>query len=300
LVINAYVLAADPAWIEASIPSYYRIVDAIFVSYDRSRRGWTGSPIAVDECIDRLRSVDPDGKIRLIPGDYARPGHEPIENDTYQRRCALEAAGKGADWVLSLDTDEVLPEAEAFARRLREEVSGDFAAVDWPMRPFFRSTGPGSFLEVCSIARRQVSEYPGCIAHRPGTPLTVARHTSAPRWRFDIRSVGHDRVERVPYQVDGVIPASQAILHFSWARSEADIEGKLASWGHSTDFDWRRYVDRVWRPSPRRWPLMYNFHPIWPRRWPALRPTRLAMPPSTRTGSDLLASRPSGTRDVEE
>ncbi len=82
-------------------------------------------------------------------------------------------------------------------------------------------------------------------------------------------------MDRRHYRADGVIPKSEAILHFSWARTEGDIVAKLESWGHNPDFDWRRYLERVWMPAPRRWPWMYNFHPIWPRRWPALRPVHL-------------------------
>jgi hypothetical protein len=198
-----------------------------------------------------------------------------MENDTHQRRCAVAEAGEGADWVLSLDTDEVLPDAETFRRRLCEGVRREFGAVEWPMRSFFRRTEAGVFLEVCSPLRRQVSEYPGCVAVRPGTALAVSRFADAPRWRFDIRRRGYDRVERRPYEVHDRIGPREAILHFSWARTEDDLVNKLSSWSHRDDFDGLRYLDRVWRPSPRRWPLMYDFHPIWPRRWPALRPVRL-------------------------
>jgi hypothetical protein len=137
MVINAYVLVAEPSWIEASISSYYAIVDTIVVSYDRSGRGWTGAPIAVDECLDRLRAIDSARKMRFCPGEYARPGHTPMENDTYQRQQALEAAGAGADWVLAIDTDEVLPDAARFARRLRDMPAG-FAADEVVLPPHGR------------------------------------------------------------------------------------------------------------------------------------------------------------------
>ena len=276
--VNAYILAADPAWIEASVGSYYHVVNTIVVSFDRSGRGWTAAPIRVNECLDRLRSIDRDGKMRFEPGDHAREGCSPMENDTDQRRRALGLAGEGADWVLAVNTDEILPDARSLVRRLAGEVPEDCEAVEWPMRPFFRQLGPGRFLEVCSRWRRRpISEYPGCVAVRAGTPLAISRHADARRWRFDVRPVGYDAVERQPYEVHGVIPPAEAILHLSWARSEADLLAKLASWSHNRDFDGLAYFERVWKPSPRRWWRTYDFHPVWPRRWPALRPTRLAI-----------------------
>jgi hypothetical protein len=276
MVINAYVLAAETSWIEASITSYYAIVDTIVVSYDRSGRGWTGAPIPVAECLERLRSVDVDQKMRFCPGDYARPGHSPMENDTYQRQHALEVAQAGADWVLAIDTDEVVPDAETFARRL-QDVPAEFAAVEWPMRSLFRRMASGLYLEVCTPLRRQLSEYPGSVAVRPGIQFTAARRVQNPRWRFDVRKVGRDPLDGRRYAADRVIAKSEAILHFSWARAEAELIDKLESWSHKDDFDWRNYLDRVWRPAPRRWPWMYNFHPIWPRLWPALRPVPLRL-----------------------
>jgi hypothetical protein len=274
MVINAYLLAAEPAYIEASVSSYYDVVERIIVSYDRAGRGWTGAALPVAECLDRLRAIDPAKKMRFCPGDFARPGHPPIENDTEQRRHALEAARSGADWVLAIDTDEVVPDAAALVRRL-EDVSPGFPAVEWPMRSFFRRLNAGVFLEVCTPSWRQLSEYPGCVATRGKVTLVQARRVREAVWRFDIRSTGIDPLEGGPYTAHGVVAGSEAIFHFSWARSESELLDKVRSWGHSKDFDWQRYVDRVWKPAPWRWPWTRNFHPVTPRRWPALRPWKV-------------------------
>ena len=104
--IKAYVLAADPTWLERSVGAYYPFVDEIVVSYDRSSRGWTGAPVPVEECLTRLRVLDGDGKMRFCPGDFSSPVQDPMENDTLQRGVALQLASQEADWVLQLDTDE--------------------------------------------------------------------------------------------------------------------------------------------------------------------------------------------------
>ena len=61
--LNAYLLAADPTWIEAGIGSYYDAVAQIVVSYDRNHRGFTGRPVPVDECLARMRAIDRDGNL---------------------------------------------------------------------------------------------------------------------------------------------------------------------------------------------------------------------------------------------
>src|SRR6516162_3884119 len=117
--LNAYVLAADPTWIQASVLSYYEIVSTLIISYDKRGLGWTGVPVPVEESLALLRAIDEDHKMKFIAGDFARLEHSPIENDTYQRRCALEQASANCDWVLMLDSDEVLPDAGKFVQRLR-------------------------------------------------------------------------------------------------------------------------------------------------------------------------------------
>jgi hypothetical protein len=273
--LKAYILAADPNWIEASVLSYYDHVDEIVVSYDRSGLGWNGSPIPVNQCLERLRAIDKDSKFRFISGDFYRPEHSPMDNDTYQRQCAIDAIGESADWILELDTDEILPNAKFFVERL-SEVPDDKVVVEWPMRAFFQRTKSGRFLEVTTFLRQQLTEYPGPVATRPGVKLSLARIAyGVPRWRFDIRRKTYDAVAKSWYMADSVIPKRDAILHFSWVRSEKDILKKVQGWSHAEDFHGESYVNNVWKAAPRKWPLIYNFHPVSPKRWRALWPVLL-------------------------
>jgi hypothetical protein len=271
----AYVLAADPVWIIPSVRSYYDIVDEIVVSYDKHSRGWTGHAIPVDECLDRIHSIDRDKKLKLLAGEYARPSADPMENDTFQRQCAIDSIGARADWILQLDTDEIMPDASQLAHCLEHEVPPAARVLEWPMRAFFQRTPRGHFLEVTSFWRRRCSEYPGPIATRPGVQLTRARRTEAPVWRVGIRKSDTDPHTRRRYRSHQVIDKAAAVLHMSWVRTEDDLRRKLRTWSHSADFDAERYLEHVWRPARRRWITLHNFHPVYPRLWPALWPTRL-------------------------
>jgi len=275
MILKGYILAADPNWIEASVLSYYDSMEEILVSYDRSSMGWSGQLIPVEECLERLRAIDKDKKLRFFGGDYYRPQHSAMENDTYQRQCAVDEIGRSADWIIELDTDEVLPSVRSFVDCLAN-VPRDRVVVEWPNRIFFQRTRSGKFLEVTTFLRRQKSEYPGPVATRPGVRLHIARQSStAPRWRFGIRRGAFGRFSRRSDYADALIDNSDAILHFSWVRSEEDIFRKITGWGHATDFSGTDYFNKVWKTAPWKWPFLYNFHPVVPKVWPALWPVSL-------------------------
>jgi hypothetical protein len=277
--IKAYLLAADPTWIEASVLSYYSIVSEIVVSYDSKHMGWTGAPIPVSDCLKRLREIDREGKLRFVGGDYARPGGDPMEGETHQRQQALEEAGRDTDWVLQLDTDEVLPNPATLIATLREAERRGLEAVEWPMRVLFRHLPDGRFLEVCARGGADRFEYPGPVAVRPGVRLLHARRADT---RF-IRAVALG--DRSSLQIQGkpekdeirleCVPPTHAIVHNSWGRSPGSIRSKIESWGHSAGLrSWLFYYLR-WRPCTRIWRLMRDFHPFARGLWPALKPYEL-------------------------
>jgi hypothetical protein len=274
--INAYILAADPSRITKSVLSYYDFVDVIVVSYDQAGRGWTGASIPVDDCLDQLRAIDRDHKMRMIPGDFASAGRHPLQNDTRQRQCALNAAGLGADWVLQIDTDEILPNPKRLLEVLDEAAQRKLDAVEWPMRVFFQQLKDGRFLEVCAADRLERFEYPGPIAVRPGAKLIDARRATGdflrPTVVSDERSL---QICRPPENGEHRVPICEsrdAILHFSWARSQADVRNKVASWGHNEGLKSWLFYHVYWKTAPLTWRWMRDFHPFARGLWPALKP----------------------------
>jgi hypothetical protein len=272
--LNAYILVADPTWIEASVRSYYDVVGEIIVSYDRNGQGWTGTPIAVDECLARLRKIDHAGKMRFCPGDFACPGRPPFEGETHQRQVAIDEASRTADWVLQLDTDELLPNPAALLDALREADAQDIPALEWPMRVLFYQLRDGRYLEVCSPVKTDHFEYPAPVAVRAGTRLAHARRTHGLFLRpavagddcsLQIRRPLEERERRMVLE-----RASDAILHNSWARSPANIKSKISSWGHNGWRSWLFYYTR-WSLTPYRWQRMRDLHPFGRDLWPALR-----------------------------
>ncbi len=235
--ISAYVLAADPAWLRQSVSSYYGLVDRIVVSFDRSSRSWTGTPLDVTACLDTLKELDVGGKLVYSPGDYARPHHRPLDNETFQRERALDEASDGADWVVQLDTDEVVGDVEVFRTCLTDADRRGFAALDYPARVLHKQIGPGRFLEQSSRFWRLAAGYPGPVVVRAGTRLRLCRQNDAHRFRVDFRAANTDPWQGRHSPVHRVIAPNEGIFHFSWVRSEEHMLRKARWSGHAEDAD---------------------------------------------------------------
>lgn len=230
---TAYVLVADPSFLRSSLLAYYDHVDRVVLSYDASATSWTGTPLPVQECLDVVAELDVDGRCEHLPGDWARPEQPPLDVETAQRQAALDHASAGADWVLQLDTDEVMLDPSAFLAALEEADARGAGALDYPSRWLYTRTAPGRYLEASSRLGRPRASYPGPLAVRAGTRLRHARQTDAPSYRVDLRPWSTDPAHPHDAPVDAVVRPEEAVLHFSWVRDPALMRKKLGWSGHT-------------------------------------------------------------------
>jgi hypothetical protein len=242
--VHAYVLAADPWWLKESVQSYYDQVDRIVVSYDETHTSWTGTPLPVDECLAILEQIDTQSKLVYQPGRYARLGHHPLENETFQRQCALDRAGDGADWVLQVDTDEVFASWSTFSSALGEAEMRGFGGVDYPSRSFYQRLQRHRYLEDSRRWWRVAASYPGAIAVRAGTVLSHCRQAgSTPLYRVDFSHMSTDPARSRRAVVHRVIPKDEAIMHFAWVR-DPDYMRRKAKWsGHADQRNWQAEIE---------------------------------------------------------
>ena len=239
--LNAYVLAADPNFLAASIDSYYRCVDRIIVSYDRESTSWMGTPLPVAECLEIIRSVDLEGKCVLAPGDYRGDGHDAMGCETVQRREALAQASEQADWILQLDTDEVVAAPAVFFGAVAKAERYGAQALDFPSRWLYARAprargGPPRFLEASSRWWGPAAGFPGPLAVRAGTRLTLARQAAdAVHFRIDFRSRSTDPWRSRSAVVHDVVALDHGVIHYSWVRSPEYMLKKFASYGHAAE-----------------------------------------------------------------
>jgi len=260
--LNAYVMIADPSFLTASVSAYYPFVDRIVVSYDSRGLSWTGTPLPLDDGLARIRALDTEGKCDFRPGDFAREGFDPMDNDTFQRNDALAQASDGADWVLQLDTDEVLPRPDVFREVLRHADESAAEGLEYPARWLYTRVGTERFLESCGALWRTSSSYPGPVAVRAGTTLTHARQADVPLYRADVRAWNTDPSHPRDAVVHEVVARDAAIIHYSWVRSPEYIARKVGWSGHSEELrasgEYGRWLRA--RKRPVRTTLAAPFH----------------------------------------
>lgn len=243
--VSAYVLIADPNFLRESLRAYYDRVDRIVLSYDENATSWTGTPLPVEECLAIIDSVDTAGKCVRVPGHYARLDHHPLDNDTFQRQQALDAASGGADWVLQLDTDEIMIDPERFFAALHRADATGMSGMDYPSRWLYSHVGADRYLEASSRFWRYRSSYPGPLAVRAGTRLSHARQADVLRYRVDLRPWNTDPAHRHDERVHQVVPAASAVIHYSWVRDHDTMRRKFGWSGHAVEYS-QPEVYRSW------------------------------------------------------
>ncbi|MEP7763056.1 hypothetical protein [Sanguibacter sp. 25GB23B1] len=268
--INAYVLAGDPAWTAESVESYYPFVDRLVVSYDEENLSWSGHELEVPEALRRLEACDPGGKIVPLPGRWSAPDRFALDRETEQRQCALDAASEGADWVVQLDTDEVLGSPERFLMSLKRADAEGFDALHYPSRWWYQRAGAGSD-RVLERRRRfggVRAEYPGAIAVRAGTRLSHCRQADVPHLRVDFAATSTDPAHPADAVVHDVVTPDEGIIHLSWVRTAEQMERKRLVSGHAGRVDLGEEIRR-WRAAYRhpRLTAALGFVHRHPDRW---------------------------------
>lgn len=276
---NAYVLVGDPSFLEASISAYYDRVDRIIVSFDDSHRSWTGTALPIDQCLAVISAIDRDGKCREASGQFFRPGHDPMENDTFQRQTAVDAASDGADWVVQLDTDEVMLNPARFFEALVHAERSGADALEYPSRWLYSRVAMGRYLEKTDRFWRVAASYPGPLAVRAGAVLRHARQTDAPAYRVDFRERNTDPWGPRGLRADETIDPADAVMHFSWVRDREVMRRKLGWSGHADQLkDPAVFRSWEWRTAH---PLLATLGTPF-RRDDWLRPVTVSEPPGGR------------------
>lgn len=242
-------LAYDYRYAFTSIRSYYDIADEIILGLDSQRLTWMKQPFTIDldEVHAYLRDVDPQGKARIVEGDWHSEA-DPMVNELLERSCLSHEAAPG-NWVVQIDADEVLVNGPEFRQWL-------LSSNPEPYDVFAR------WISVFKTFGNQV-----LLIAPPNEPVPVAtmmrgaycscRLTAQPALMSPLR-----------------------LLHFSWGRTANELMQKLANWGHRHDFDIEKYY-KLWESVDlQNYTQLRDFHPLNGPAWPSLQLATLDFDPA--------------------
>lgn len=226
-----FCVAYDWEFLQYSLPALYDHVTAICLSVDADCKSWNGNSFSFDkEGLDKLvQQVDTAGKIKILRESFYSPERTPIENECYQRKRMAEALGK-ADWIVQIDTDEIMINPTAFITELKK-----YKGHKRPLNIH------GIWI---NLIKQTTSGFIYSVLKTP--PLA----TNKPEYTYG-RTNGHFNIY-----------TNSFIAHITWARPEEEVKYKLENWGHSHEFNGMSFF-KIWQAlDDFNWRYIKDFHPV--------------------------------------
>lgn len=236
-------IAYDYRYAFAAIKAYYPIADEILLGLDNERITWSGKPFDFDAAeFERfLAIIDTRKIVTICEGNFHR-FEKPIDNDTAERN-ALSLMAQPGNWILQIDSDEVLLNAPEFKKYLEETNPEDKLVIARLLNVFKTFPSPEGDKILLIEPPRECAFV--------GTKLQGNYHI--------VRYTGQDGAN-----------SPGIFLHFCWGRTPAELRQKCENWGHSQDFDVEKYLAFWDSITLDNWQGPKDFHPLDPKMWARL------------------------------
>lgn len=244
-----FCVAYDWELLRKSLPLIYKDADAICLSIDKNRKSWSGRSYSFDApaFFKFIQDIDQEKKIEVYEDDFYIPELSAIENDNRQRTLMAARMGKRG-WHIQIDSDEYFLDFEAFVRYL-VKMNPNPTGLEKPVNincnwiSIFKVAGNGYFI----------------VDNSQTIWESMPFATNRPEY-LNARRNGHFN-HTSPFFV----------IHETWAREESQLQQKLDSWGHTSDFlDKQAYLS-FWKSlDETNYSTVRDFHPIQPNVWHTL------------------------------
>lgn len=228
-----FLLSYDYENLKKAIPPVYKDADAIFIAEDKQYRTWSGEKFKVSPSFyEWLREFDTANKIQIFKDDFYVPKLSAIENDTRERILLSEKMGVG-NWLVQVDADEYFVDFSSFVKSLRKYDK----FLDNPEKTPVQISG---FLI-------NMFKYTDNGLLYVNYPTKVLLATNYPCYTF-----ARQTRKRIIY-VDSLL------MHECVARTEDELILKFNNWGHKTDFDINKYLQKWKSVNKDNYKNMSNF-----------------------------------------
>lgn len=244
-----FCVAYDWELLRKSLPLIYKEADIICLSIDKSRKSWSGRSYSFDTSafFNFIEEIDQEKKIDIYEDDFCKPELSAIENDNRQRTLMAARMGKQG-WHIQIDSDEYFPDFGAFVRYLKK-INRHPTGQEKPVNincnwiSIFKVNSSGYFI----------------VDNSKTFWESMPFATNRPVY-LNARRNGHFN-HTSPFFV----------IHETWAREESQLQQKLDSWGHTSDFlDKQAYLS-FWKSlDETNYSTVRDFHPLQPSDWHAL------------------------------
>lgn len=222
------VLFGNDKWLKKNIENTYDHFDKIYIAYSESSWNYKErQTIKLD--IDYLRSYD---KIKIIDGVWDK-------EEDQRNACLNEAKKDGMDFLAIIDTDEFYfyDDLEKMKKYVFDNQKYSLYRNAW--YNFWKD----DFITIKEDGNK--------IAGYPDTFINLNHNIKF----TDKRTTTRDNI--------GII-SDVICYHMSYVLSDEELKIKLETWGHTNDFDTKKWYEEVWI----RWnENMIHLHPIQPKEW---------------------------------
>lgn len=208
-------ISYDAEYLPKSISRYYDYVDDIVLGLDADRISWNNNKFSFNEAElwIQLQAIDKDNKISIVEDNF-HSSSIAIENDNFERNYLKEHCKH--DWILSIDADEELLNANDFFYKYLPIVEPYKDKVDICMTwaTPYKTIGDTTLVIANEDNSPFFGENQGVLTSKKST-YTYARWT-------DVSSTGFNR-----------LIAPLTAIHWSLCRNEDALVQKINNTGHA-------------------------------------------------------------------
>ena len=238
-----FLLSYDYELLKKSIPPVYKEADTIFLALDQEQRTWKGNTFDIDASFfEWIKSIDTDNKIQIYRDNFYIPELNAIQNDTRERHMLGLKMGLG-NWIVQVDSDEIIIDFEGFVRKLR---AYDRYLINPEKHPIQFA---GFHINVYKYLEEGL-----LYVNQPSKFLLA---TNYPNFKY-----AKNTKSRIVY-----LPTY--VLHEGLARTEAELKMKLVNWGHSHEIN-STFLEKWQKANKDNYKEIKNVFYLDPETWPEL------------------------------
>jgi hypothetical protein len=235
-------LSYDYEFLLKTLPAYLNQVDVVILGLDRQRLTWSGNKFEIPESFfERLQSLDTEQKIKIVEDNFFVEGSNPRDLDTRERNILSTHAPAGS-WLLSVDADELLLNADDLTAFLRDFTDENVCLFgNWIT--LFKQSGKSMFV----------------IENEPETLE-----------RFPLATMKSNIFNYCRNTPQRIVFTSACAIHYSWARTREELERKLLNWTHRDDFKVDEFMQKWDSLNESTYEQFVDFHPFDGPMWQKL------------------------------